>query len=41
MKDSVRQKWQDGLSEFLEPGERVEAARSASGAPAAASNVTA
>jgi hypothetical protein len=26
MKESTRQKWQEGLSEFLEPGERVEAA---------------
>jgi hypothetical protein len=26
MKESTRQKWQDGLGEFLEPGERVETA---------------
>jgi hypothetical protein len=26
MKDNIRQKWESGLSGFLEPGERVEAA---------------
>jgi hypothetical protein len=26
VKESTRQKWQDGLNEYLEPGERVEAA---------------
>jgi hypothetical protein len=26
MKESTRQKWQEGLSQFLEPGERIEAA---------------
>jgi hypothetical protein len=26
MKESARQKWQQGLSQFLEPGERIEAA---------------
>jgi hypothetical protein len=32
MKDSTRQKWQQGLAEYLEPDERIEAASRAVGA---------